>query len=52
VRRGVSAEARALRVDHLVPRARGDADDPDNPQALRFSCDSIKRDKYATVFRG
>ena len=31
---GVSADARALEVDHILPRSRGGTDDPDNLQAL------------------
>lgn len=43
---------RALEVDHIVPRSKGGADDPDNLQALCFSCNSTKRDRDATDFRG
>jgi diadenosine tetraphosphate (Ap4A) HIT family hydrolase len=42
---------RALEVDHIVPRARGGKDDPDNLQALCYSCNSMKRDRDATDFR-
>jgi ATP adenylyltransferase len=49
---GVSAEERALEVDHIVPRARGGKDDPDNLQALCYRCNSMKRDRDATDFRG
>jgi diadenosine tetraphosphate (Ap4A) HIT family hydrolase len=49
---GVSAEERALEVDHIVPRARGGADDEDNLQALCYSCNATKRDRDATDFRG
>ena len=33
---GVSAEVRALEVDHIVPRGRSGTDDPDNLQALCY----------------
>ena len=49
---GVSADVRALEVDHIVPRVRGSKDDPDNLQALCYSCNSMKRDRDATDFRG
>lgn len=49
---GISAEVRALEVDHIVPRARGGKDDPDNLQALCYSCNSMKRDRDASDFRG
>ncbi len=34
-----------------MPRARGGKDDPDNLQALCYSCNSMKRDRDATDFR-
>ena len=46
------AEVRALQVDHIVPRSRGGTDDPDNLQALCYSCNSMKRDRDTTDFRG
>jgi diadenosine tetraphosphate (Ap4A) HIT family hydrolase/5-methylcytosine-specific restriction endonuclease McrA len=49
---GVSADVRALEVDHIVPRAKGGAEDLDNLQALCYSCNSMKRDRDATDFRG
>jgi ATP adenylyltransferase len=39
-------------VDHILPRNRGGTDDPDNLQALCYSCNSMKRDRDATDFRG
>jgi diadenosine tetraphosphate (Ap4A) HIT family hydrolase len=48
---GVSADVRALEVDHIVPRNRGGTDDPDNLQALCYSCNAMKRDRDATDFR-
>ena len=49
---GVSADARALEVDHIVPRSRGGNDDPDNLQALCYRCNAMKRDRDDTDFRG
>lgn len=49
---GVSAELRALEVDHIVPRSRGGKDDPDNLQALCYRCNAMKRDRDSTDFRG
>ncbi len=48
---GISADIRALEVDHIVPRNRGGTDDIDNLQALCYSCNSMKRDRDATDFR-
>jgi diadenosine tetraphosphate (Ap4A) HIT family hydrolase/5-methylcytosine-specific restriction endonuclease McrA len=48
---GVSADVRALEVDHIVPRTKGGADDSDNLQALCYSCNSMKRDRDSTDFR-
>lgn len=48
---GVSADVRALEVDHIVPRNRGGSDDVDNLQALCYSCNSMKRDRDSTDFR-
>jgi ATP adenylyltransferase len=49
---GVSADIRALEVDHIVPRNKGGTDDPDNLQALCYRCNSMKCDRDATDFRG
>ena len=49
---GVSADVRALEVDHIVPRIRGGTDDPDNLQALCYRCNAMKRDRDDTDFRG
>ncbi len=49
---GVSAEIRALEVDHILPRNRGGSDDPLNLQALCYSCNATKRDRDDTDFRG
>jgi diadenosine tetraphosphate (Ap4A) HIT family hydrolase/5-methylcytosine-specific restriction endonuclease McrA len=48
---GVSADVRALEVDHIVPRNQGGTDDPDNLQALCYSCNAMKRDRDDTDFR-
>ena len=48
---GVSADVRALEVDHIVPRVRGGKDNPDNLQALYCSCNSMRPDRDATDFR-
>jgi ATP adenylyltransferase len=49
---GVSAEVRALEVDHIVPRSRGGTDEPANLQALCYRCNSMKRDRDTTDLRG
>jgi ATP adenylyltransferase len=49
---GVSADVRALEVDHIFPRSRGGTDDPDNLQALCYRCNAMKRDRDDTDFRG
>ena len=49
---GVSAEHKALEVDHILPRNKGGSDDLSNLQALCFSCNATKRDRDDTSFRG
>ena len=39
---GVSADERALDVDHILPRAAGGTDDPENLQALCWLCNTNK----------
>ena len=39
---GISADERAIEVDHIVPRKRGGEDDPTNLQALCFKCNANK----------
>ncbi len=48
---GISAEDKALEVDHIVPRNKGGSDDPSNFQALCYSCNAMKRDRDDTDFR-
>jgi len=49
---GISAEERALEVDHIVPRNCGGSDALSNLQALCYSCNAMKRDRDDTDFRG
>jgi ATP adenylyltransferase len=48
---GVSAEQRALEVDHILPRNKGGSDEQFNLQALCYSCNAMKRDRDDTDFR-
>jgi ATP adenylyltransferase len=48
---GVPADVKALEVDHILPRNLGGQDDPDNLQALCYSCNAMKRDRDDTDFR-
>ena len=50
--RGISADDRALEVDHILPRNHGGQDDLSNFQALCYSCNAMKRDRDDTDFRG
>jgi ATP adenylyltransferase len=49
---GVSAERKALEVDHIIPRNKGGTDDVSNFQALCYSCNATKRDRDDMDFRG
>lgn len=49
---GVSAEAAPLHVDHIVPRNCGGSDELTNFQALCVTCNTNKRDRDDTDFRG
>jgi diadenosine tetraphosphate (Ap4A) HIT family hydrolase/5-methylcytosine-specific restriction endonuclease McrA len=48
---GVSADEKALQVDHIIPRNRGGEDDLANLQALCYTCNAMKRDRDDTDFR-
>jgi len=61
---GISAQLRPIDIDHIVPRSKADknlkvrlkgnlihVNDPENLQALCFSCNRAKRDKDETDFR-
>jgi 5-methylcytosine-specific restriction endonuclease McrA len=47
---GISADERALEVDHITPRNKGGTDEMANLQALCFSCNAMKRDRDGTDF--
>jgi diadenosine tetraphosphate (Ap4A) HIT family hydrolase len=49
---GVSADEKALEVDHILPRNRGGSDEEYNLQALCYSCNATKRDRDDADFRG
>ena len=48
---GISAEEKALEVDHILPRNKGGSDEVHNLQALCYSCNAMKRDRDDTDFR-
>lgn len=47
---GISADERALDVDHILPRKHGGTDDPENLQALCWLCNANKGAGDATDF--
>ncbi|MBO9484296.1 HIT domain-containing protein [Salinisphaera sp. G21_0] len=48
---GISAQDKALEVDHIIPRSCCGSDDLTNLQALCYSCNSMKQNKDDTDFR-
>ncbi len=48
---GISADDKALEVDHILPRNHGGSDDISNFHALCYSCNAMKRDRDDTDFR-
>lgn len=49
---GISAEEKALEVDHITPKNLGGEDSINNYQALCYSCNASKKDKDDKDFRG
>ena len=49
---GAHEDQAALQVDHIVPRAKGGSDELSNFQALCVTCNTNKRDRDDTDFRG
>lgn len=49
---GISADEKALEVDHIIPKNHGGSDDISNFQSLCYSCNAMKRDRDDTDFRG
>ena len=49
---GISADVKALEVDHIIPKNRGGKDDISNFQALCYSCNAAKRDRDDADLRG
>ena len=48
---GISADLKALEVDHIVPKSRGGQDELANFQALCYTCNAQKGNKDSTDFR-
>jgi diadenosine tetraphosphate (Ap4A) HIT family hydrolase len=49
---GISADEKALEVDHITPKNLGGEDSINNYQALCYSCNATKSDRDDTDFRG
>ncbi|MCB2221558.1 MAG: HIT domain-containing protein [Bacteroidetes bacterium] len=49
---GISAEEKALEVDHITPKNSGGEDSINNYQALCYTCNAQKKDSDDTDFRG
>jgi diadenosine tetraphosphate (Ap4A) HIT family hydrolase len=48
---GISADEKAIEVDHIIPRKHGGEDDPTNLQALCFKCNANKGARDDADFR-
>jgi diadenosine tetraphosphate (Ap4A) HIT family hydrolase len=48
---GISKEIKHLEVDHIIPKSLGGPDDLSNFQALCYSCNSRKGNRYKTDYR-
>ena len=48
---GISADERAIEVDHIIPRKHGGEDDPTNLQALCYKCNANKGARDDADFR-
>jgi ATP adenylyltransferase len=48
---GISKDIKHLEVDHIVPKSLGGSDDISNFQALCYSCNSRKGNRYKTDYR-